>query len=96
MAEPTTKLLCADPERHALAEDAVQALAGLSGPLQFLTAGHVDPDVDAAHQLAIRVEHLAGVLLTLFTDEVDDLKDARHLLYGPEMHRRMHREARNG
>jgi hypothetical protein len=96
MAEQTTQLLCADPERHALAQDAALALAGLAGPLQFLTSGQADPQVDAAHQLAIRVEHLAGVLLTLLTDERGELEETRYLLYGPEMHRRMRREAANG
>jgi hypothetical protein len=95
MAEPTTLPLCADPVRHGLAEEAAIALAQLAGPLQFLTRDDGDAEVAAAHQLAIRVEHLACVLLTLLTDAQGDLDDARYQLFGPEMHRRLTREAAN-
>lgn len=85
-------------ERLELARNAAVVLAQVAGPLQYLTAGHADAELDAAHQLAVRMEELAQVVITALNDPGslpapdEELAEARAVFLGPEMHRRRVRE----
>jgi hypothetical protein len=87
------------PERLHMAVQAAAAIGQMAGPLQRMTAGHADAEVDTAHQLAIRIEQLVSVLLTALDDKdaAPDatLAEARATLLGPELHRQHASEARH-
>jgi hypothetical protein len=74
--------------RRDMATAAAIKLAGIAGPLQFLTSNGDDPEVEAAHELAIRVEELSNVILAALGDGRIDLDQEQYRLAGPEMHRR--------
>lgn len=93
MADLTTTI---ESERMELARRAARTLGSIAGPLQFLTVDVADAEIHAAHQLAIRVEELAMVIMSALDDELADLDDARDRLLGPEMRRRLRTEAANG
>ncbi|MFN7483530.1 MAG: hypothetical protein ACK5T3_12940 [Betaproteobacteria bacterium] len=79
-------------ERLDLARQAAIVVCQIAGPLQYLTAGHADAELDTAHQLAIRIEELASVMLTALNDQGaapdTSLAEARATLLGPEFGRR--------
>lgn len=77
-----------DKRRLDLATAAAIKLAGIAGPLQFLTNNGDEPEIEAAHELAIRVEELSNVILAALSTEAVDFDDEAYRLYGPEMHRR--------
>jgi hypothetical protein len=92
-------LAAIDLERLDMAIKAAAAIGQIAGPLQRMTAGHADAEVDTAHQLAIRIEQLASVVLSALDDQDTPadatLAEAREVLLGPEMHRQRVREAAN-
>jgi hypothetical protein len=96
--QPTNTVI--HPERLELALSAAAAIGSVAGPLQSMTAGLAIPEVDAAHQLAIRVEQLASVILSALNDQETppdgDLAEAWCTYMGPELHRQMTREAEAG
>lgn len=96
IAAPPVGVVVVDPRRHHLAYDAAGAIGQLAGPLQFLTINPREGEAEAAHQLAIRLEALAGVILSALGDDDADLDEEQRRLLGPEMYRRAREEASHG
>ncbi len=95
-AEQPLFCVVVDAQRHRLAYKAAATIGAIAGPLQFLTCDTGDQEADAAHQLAIRIQDLAGVILSALSDEIADFDAEQYRLLGPEMYRRMRTEAANG
>lgn len=83
-------------QRLDLAYTAAAKLCHIAEPLQRLTADTAEPEIETAHQLAIRAAELTSVILSALSDDEADLGDCARRLYGPEKARRMSQEAANG
>lgn len=89
MAEPVALTSPAlNARRRELAHAGGATPGALSATLQRLTKGTgADPDIEAAHQLAIRAEQLANVVLSAVCGDLADLDECEPLLHGPEVRR---------